>query len=120
MVAFLHPKAVERARCPRVDGHYVPARCLKVYLALRAVGGWVSYHERKLRELREINREYFDDGTVLWDLVETRKSMSGPQSEFRINLLPRLTAGPPILFVGPRGTFAAGVECDVLSLIESL
>lgn len=104
MTAFVHPKADERLRCPRIDGHYVPKRCTKIFLALRAAGRRVSYdslvvdhlrhsaHARKLRELREINREYDAAGRVIWDLVLTHRS-GKRHLEFEYNRAPRIQAG---------------------------
>lgn len=98
---FAHPKAAERARCPIIDGHYVPKRCQLVYYALRGAAGWAGYdrlvvdglkhtrHERKLRELRELNTEYDAAGRVIWDLVLTRQAPGGKHVEFLYNRTPR-------------------------------
>lgn len=120
-----HPRAAERATCPRIDGHYVPKRCHAIYLALRASGGWASYdrlvvdrlqhtrHERKLRELREINREYLPDGSC-WDLVLTRRN--GQHNEFLLNTRPRPSPGGQGTLFAPR-TMRVG-EADILGLLE--
>lgn len=147
---MIHPRAAERARCPRVDGHYVPRRFLAIYLALRAADGWACYdrlcvdrlkhtsHARKLRELRELNREFDAAGRVIWDLVLTRQSAKGPENEFLYNRQPRpcpvaprialrcrrIPAGPPpsvreLLFRDLALATTAQVERDILSLLEA-
>jgi hypothetical protein len=124
---FLHPCADERATCPRLDGHYVPNRCLKIYLALRSQVDWASYdrlvvdglhhtrHERKLRELREINREYTAAGRPAWDLVLTRKARGAHHVEFRLNCEPRWIPGQQAVLFATTSTRMG--EADILTIL---